>query len=262
MIFYFSGTGNSRWVADTLRDALSEPMVPIVKALKQEKGEFAYSLDKEEKVIFVFPVHSWGPAVLMLRFIARLRLENYDRQPVYFVCTCGDDCGRTDRMMKEALAARGIALTAGYSVQMPNTYILLPGFDVDSDEVKAEKLGKAPERIREIVACMTEETKAELYFPGDFAMLKSMAYPIFTHFVIGSSKFHATDACISCGLCADVCPTGTIALAKDGKPRWKDTCVQCLACYHRCPVGAIEYGTISVKKGHYHHPDLKTSIIL
>lgn len=262
MVFYFSGTGNSRWAAEVLANTLGERTVAIVEALKSEEKELAYSVDKNEKVIFVFPVHSWGPAVLMMRFIDRLRLVNYKEQPVYFVCTCGDDCGRTDRIMRKALATRGISLTLGFSVQMPNTYILLPGFDVDSEALEAEKLQKAPERIREIVRCINGEKKAELYVAGDFPALKSLVYPVFTHVVIGSSKFYATDACVSCGLCAKVCPTENISLTEEGKPDWKNACVQCMACYHRCPTHAIEYGKVSVKKGHYHHPDLKQSILI
>ena len=76
MIFYFTGTGNSRWVAEALRKALEEPLVSIVEVLTEEKSEYVYPLGEREKVIFVFPVHSWGPAVLVTRLISRLRLEN------------------------------------------------------------------------------------------------------------------------------------------------------------------------------------------
>lgn len=262
MIFYFSGTGNSRWVADELGKTLNERLVSIVEALKEKKEELSFPLSAAEKVVFVFPVHSWGPAVLVSRFISRLRLEEYKNQSVYFVCTCGDDCGNTDQIMCKLLRKRGIGLTDGFSIQMPNTYVLLPGFDVDKESVAAEKLGKAPERLREIADCILQQKKGELYFRGSFPALKSFTYPFFTHWVIGKNKFYATDACVSCGLCAEVCPTDTIALSASGKPAWKDTCVQCMACYHRCPTHAIEYGKVSLEKGHYHHPDLKRSIIL
>lgn len=96
----------------------------------------------EGESVFVFPVHSWGPAVLVPRFISRLILSGYKGQEVYFVCTCGDDCGYTDRIMRSILARRGIAVTGGFSVQMPNNYVLMPGFDVDSKMVETEKLEK------------------------------------------------------------------------------------------------------------------------
>ena len=89
MIFYFTGTGNSRWVAEALGTAFDEPLVSIADALNE--GKNAYPLGEREKVFFVFPVHSWGPAVLVPRFISRLILSGYKGQEVYFVCTCGDD---------------------------------------------------------------------------------------------------------------------------------------------------------------------------
>lgn len=141
MIFYFTGTGNSRWVAEALGTAFDEPLVSIADALNE--GKNAYPLGEREKVFFVFPVHSWGPAVLVPRFISRLILSGYKGQEVYFVCTCGDDCGYTDRIMRSILARRGIAVTGGFSVQMPNNYVLMPGFDVDSKMVETEKLEKA-----------------------------------------------------------------------------------------------------------------------
>ena len=166
MIFYFTGTGNSRWVAEALRKALEEPLVSIVEVLTEEKSEYVYPLGEREKVIFVFPVHSWGPAVLVTRLISRLRLEGYGGQAVYFVCTCGDDCGYTDRIMRKTLQKRGIILTNGFSVQMPNNYVLMPGFDVDSKEVETDKLRKASERIQEVIGSIRREENLPLYYAG------------------------------------------------------------------------------------------------
>ena len=64
MIFYFSGTGNSRWVANALSIALGEPVVSIAEELKTNKKEIVCPLREDEKVLFVYPVHSWGPVFL------------------------------------------------------------------------------------------------------------------------------------------------------------------------------------------------------
>ena len=182
MIFYFTGTGNSRWVAEALRKALEEPLVSIVEVLTEEKSEYVYPLGEREKVIFVFPVHSWGPAVLVTRLISRLRLEGYGGQAVYFVCTCGDDCGYTDRIMRKTLQKRGIILTNGFSVQMPNNYVLMPGFDVDSKEVETDKLRKASERIQEVIGSIRREENLPLYYAGGVPFLKSyLVYPLFVN---------------------------------------------------------------------------------
>lgn len=257
MIFYFTGTGNSLAAARILGEILGEPLLSIGEEIKTGKKEFIYPVKADEKIVFVYPVHSWGPAVPVIRFISALTLTGYDRQPVCSVCTCGDECGYTGTMLQTALAKKGIPLAASYSVVMPNNYILLPGFNVDTKEVEQYKLAEAPARILQIAKSIKERQYVNLYTIGSLPWLKSkIIYPLFSTFAIGSNSFRATDACISCGLCERMCPTGTIRIV-DGKPRWGNTCVQCVACIHRCPVRAIEYGKRTVKKGRYHHPELK-----
>lgn len=257
MIFYFTGTGNSLWVAKALSEALGEPLVSIADELRKEEKEWVYPVRPDEKILFVYPVHSWGPAVPVARFISHLTLAGYAGQPVFSVSTCGDECGYTDRLIAKALAKRKLPLAAAYSVVMPNNYILLPGFDVDSKEVEAQKLHDAPNRVGEIVDAIRQHPKETLYHKGSMPGLKTyLVYPLFAHLAIGRNSFRVTDACISCGLCERICPTGTITL-EEGKPVWSNTCVQCVACIHRCPVRAIEYGKETLKKGRYHHPQIK-----
>lgn len=52
MIFYFTGTGNSRWVAEALGTAFDEPLVSIADALNEGKDENVYPLREREKVFF------------------------------------------------------------------------------------------------------------------------------------------------------------------------------------------------------------------
>ena len=114
-----------------------------------------------------------------------------------------------------------------------------------------------PRLVSLIIEAIWEDRQAVLYRTGSMPGLKSYwIYPLFAHLAIGSNSFRVTDACISCGLCERICPTGTISM-QAGKPVWTDTCVQCVACIHRCPVRAIEYGKGTLKKGRYHHPEIK-----
>lgn len=267
MIFYFSGTGNSLWVARTLSSALGEPVVSIADELKKDRPAYRYEVGEKERILLVFPVHSWGPAIPVMQFIRRLVFSGKGSQPlppVHAVCTCGDECGYTARRLRKALRKRGLNLAACYSVQMPNNYVLMPGFSVDPEAVETRKLQEAPARVQKIAACIAakapfSEKEADLYHRGPLPLLKSyVVYPLFTNFAAGKNSFYATDACISCGLCEQVCPTGTIRLSEEGRPVWADTCVQCVACIHRCPARAIEYGKTTQKKGRYCHPDLNS----
>lgn len=107
---------------------------------------------------------------------------------------------------------------------------LAAGFDVDDKDVEERKLQDAPARVAEIIEAIREHGQDALYHTGSMPGLKSYwIYPLFAHLAIGSNSFRVTDACISCGLCERICPTGTISM-QAGKPVWTDTCVQCVAC--------------------------------
>ena len=54
MIFCFSGTGNSLWVAQNIAEQLREKVVMIGDALRA--GECNYTLKEGERIGFVFPV--------------------------------------------------------------------------------------------------------------------------------------------------------------------------------------------------------------
>lgn len=256
MIFHFSGTGNSLWVAKQLGEAFNEKLIAIADELNSPENSFTYSLEEKETVFFVFPVHSWGPAALIKNFVEKIKLKNYNSQAVYIVCSCGDNCGDTDKIIEKMLLEKAITVNKVFSIQMPNTYILMKGFGIDYKELEKEKLEKAPRLITEIIENIRRGNSTDIYERGNKTFLKSrIVYPLFIKYAIGKNKFFATDKCTSCKLCANICPTKTIEM-KERKPVWKNTCIQCTACIHRCPTQAIEYGNITQNQGRYHHPEL------
>ena len=58
MIFYFSGTGNSQWVAKQLASQLGDTLIPMAD---EEALNEVYACAKGERVGFVFPVYAWSP---------------------------------------------------------------------------------------------------------------------------------------------------------------------------------------------------------
>lgn len=256
MIFYFTGTGNSAWVAKRLSTILNEPCISVTECTG---SPYVYNISDQERILLVTPVHSWGPAVRMVQFIRNLKINGYNNQPVYLICCCGDDCGYTNRIVEAELKKKDIPLNGYFSIQMPNNYLLLPGFDVDSKTVERSKLDNADRRIQKIAEAITNHHTTALYTQGSLPYLKSrLVYPIFARYFRKRISFYATEACTKCGLCVRTCPSGCITLTgEEGAPVWnkKGECTQCLACLHLCPQRAIEYGNITKRKGRYHHPD-------
>ena len=245
MIYYFSGTGNSREVAKRLATATKDEAASITSVKN-------ISALNNQVVGLVFPVYAWGVPKVMIDFIQQLSFPIPPRY-IYMVCTCGDDIGLTDKEMSRILSGKGMILDAAWSVTMPNTYVSLPGFDIDNPKLSLRKIQTSLPRINDIAQLIVQQRKnIRDVHPGTFAGLKSKVLrPLFNKFLTGDSKFKVSEDCTHCGRCAKACPVQNITYDKDGLPVWNGNCADCLACYHSCPQHAINYGPFTHNKGQY-----------
>ncbi|MCM1313470.1 MAG: EFR1 family ferrodoxin [Bacteroides sp.] len=251
MIFYFSGTGNSRWAARELADSLGEEL----RFIPDELGsDMRYVMRDGERLGFVFPCYAWGVPLLVENFIRRLSVGNVGY--VYYLCTCGDDTGMTKELFCRIIESKGWHCHLGFDIQMPESYISLPGFDVDTKEKERAKLEAAAERIKKAVSAVGQrQTDCFDVLPGAYPWMKSrVVRPFFNRFLMSPKPFRYTDKCISCGKCAASCPLHNISLADRKHPVWHEQCAGCLRCYHVCPVNAVQYGWFTRGKGQYMNP--------
>ncbi len=247
MLLYFSGTGNSRWVANLLGKLLDERVYALLDIWGDE---LLLDLEEEEALGFVFPVYAWGPPALVSGFLSKVRANKIPSY-VYFVCTCGDDTGKTADIFARAVQEKGWISPAGFSVIMPETYVCLPGFDVDPKDKEQKKLREAVGRIEDIARYVAARTDKVDCKEGRFPWIKSyLIRPLFNRFMTSAKSFHVTDACISCGKCVTACPLHNVRLEKK-HPVWGQNCAMCLSCYHHCPKHAIEYGRMTKHKGQF-----------
>ena len=169
----------------------------------------------------------------------------------YMVTTCGDDIGETASQWRKIAEKRNWATASAYSVIMPNTYVLMKGFDVDPVELSTEKLKLAPQRIEEIARRIAAGTQGDILTKGSWAKIKSsIIYPWFVRFCMSPKPFRSNGRCIGCGKCSRACPMDNITMEGD-RPQWHDRCALCLRCYHICPCDAVEYGKATEGKGQY-----------
>ncbi|MBD5172976.1 MAG: 4Fe-4S binding protein [Bacteroidales bacterium] len=247
MILYFSGTGNSRYVAELLAQQLKEKVFPIfdISPANVEWSDMGLGI--------VCPVYSWGIPPLVLNYISSIPVQanSTHHRPIWVVLTCGDETGMAPEMIVDACAKTGLKLQGIWSVIMPNNYVLLPGFDVDPTDVEQQKLSQAPTRIRAIAQAVIKGEEGIDVTRGSWAWIKTkLVYPLFKRWGMIPRKWKWTKECLQCGKCAKACPIGNIEM-RGNHPRWHDKCVSCLACYHSCPVHAVSYGNMTSSKGQY-----------
>lgn len=243
MIYYFSATGNCKYVAQRLASALGERTCSI---LAPEAAHCA--LAPGERLGFVCPTYAWGLPSVAEEFLARFTFTGTSAAPVFWVSTYGTTPGNSGYFANRLL--RG-AIGAFYSVKMPDTWT--PIFDL-SDPAKVAAKNEAAEReIDEVIASLLRgETPRRmrrqtplLTVPVHAQMYSRMRQ---------TKNFTVDESCIGCGLCAKKCPVQAIEL-QNGRPLWvKESCTMCLGCLHRCPKFAIQYGKNTRGHGQYRNP--------
>ena len=76
MIFYFSGTGNTKWAAARLAAATHEDLIPIAPYMRADDSSHnlaePFILKENERLGFVFPVHGWRVPRLVREFIRKM----------------------------------------------------------------------------------------------------------------------------------------------------------------------------------------------
>lgn len=255
MIFYFTGTGNSLQVAKSIASYNEEKLISISSLMYKNKDTYKYTLGSNEKIGFIFPVYAWGPPRMVLDFIKKLKLNNFNNNYTFAIATCGENIGGTMKTLSNHLKKKSIDLHSGFSLVMPNNYMLM-GMDVDSKEESNRKLSELDNRLLYINKVLESKQKNIFQLEKGTmpAILTTIINPLFTKFSINTKKFYARDNCISCGICEKVCNTKTIRVTD--RPTWGMECTQCLACINLCPVRAIEYGKGTEKRGRYKNPNI------
>lgn len=254
MIFYISGTGNTKWAAAQISEAVNERLIDISKAAP---GPQNYELGDGERIGFCFPVHGWRPPMIMRNFIKRLSVKNIDGHYSYALCTAGDTIGETVDILRNDLHARRIHLDGAFSLIMPESYVGLPFMDVDTPDNENRKKQHAAEDLKHYTELIVKREKSTEHLTvGKWPRINSrLLGAVFTNHMITDKPFRVTeDKCIKCGICAESCPVSNITMTNGGYPQWAHdgSCLACFSCYHHCPRHAIEYGKRTKNKGQYY----------
>ena len=259
MIFYFSGTGNSKWVAENLAGLLHEKTGDIQELIRDGEAleKLSAGIQGEEFLGFVFPVYAWGAPEIVTDFAKKLKkysgngenlgdtADNLEKKTFTFaVATCGEEAGYALKNFSKI-----IPLKSSYSLVMPNNYVV--GSDLEDEGTVLSVLRNANEEVKRMAEELSAKKEVCRVNEGSTAGLKSSLVNFgFNKFARSTKSFYTTDACTGCGLCAKNCPTHTITM-ENNRPVWGSQCYQCLKCINCCPAAAIQYGKATETRGRY-----------
>ena len=248
-IYYLSATGNSLQMAKMLAEHLGTTdevrLVSIPDAL--EKNDITPS----GVVGFVVPLHFFALPLLAEEFLAQVDLSQTTY--TFGLVTAGFHyISDAFHELTELVSSAGGELQAAFYVDMVSVY--LPLNDLPPQAKTERKLQSAEKRLKEIATQIAERkiVKPHEYFAWPSRLMHRLVQK---HPEKLDEEFFTTDACTSCGLCAQICPRKNIQLT-NGHPTWHRQCTQCLACLHICPTKSIELGQKTKGKRRYHHPKI------
>ena len=245
MVIYFTGTGNSRFLARAIAAALEDELVSAPELIKQNKtGDFS----SDKPWVFVSPTYGWQLPRTFVGFIENSRFAGSRR--AYFIMNCGSGIGNARKGVEELCAAKDFEFMGLAEIKMPENYIAV--FSAP-DEKTAEKLLRIGEKkalkAAELIKAGQSIPTKNSGLLGSF--LSGPVNCAFNRFTIGDKKFRVTDSCVSCGKCAENCMVNNISM-ENGRPVWQGKCIHCMECISRCPTEAIEYGRHSVGLRRYY----------
>lgn len=248
MVVYFTGTGNSRYVARKIAEQTADQTVSANDFTKKDEG---YVFTNTRPLVFVLPVYVSAPPLVFMDFLRKSKFAG--NRKAYFIMTCAGGMGGSPAYCQKLSAELGLEYMGTASVRMPQNYIaFFTTKDADTNrgtlEVSAPVIGELARLVAAQEAFPDPQMKRWEYISTE--MILGMYYKWF----ISAKGFKAGDTCIGCGICKTVCPLDNIRLA-DGKPVWGDRCTHCMACINACPKDAIEYGKKTRGKIRYRGPE-------
>lgn len=264
LVLYFSGTGNTDYVARYLADRIVHVPVEIqMRSMEQQPAEDVPDFD----VLAVgFPVYGADSPRILQDYLARLA-PGEGRGALAFG-TKGAWAGGAVVRTLGRLAERGYVPLGGGSVLMPGTDgLALTGKDSwmarwalgkDYDHLKdADRLAQRMAGVLSgLVAGEPAEASRQGVRRGPAGSLSDRVWAyLYDGLAEGyaAGRLRADERCNGCGLCARLCPTGNIELV-EGRPRFAGRCTPCMRCVHLCPQEAVQIGRLTVNKFRWRGP--------
>ena len=242
MIIYFSGTGNSKYVASQVAEATEDKIYSITELTHKIR------LQSGDALGIVIPTYFyWVPSIVQ-EFLENVEIECDENTYMYCIATCGGTSGQASQQVGRVLAKKGKQVNAYFDIVTPDNWT--PMFNANNKDKIAKVIKNEKPQLDKIIAHIKTKDSGKFVkhtLPYVLAKFISLFYEPSRK----TKHLHVEEQCVGCGKCANECPVGAIEI-QEGKPVWvKDKCTMCLGCLHKCPVFAIQYGKNTKKHGQY-----------
>ena len=246
MVLYFSGTGNTEYIAKLIAEGLGDQCLDLFQRIRTNDKSPLYS---EKTYVICTPIYVCEMPLFLVKYLKSLTFEG--NKNMYFVFTSGGYCGSAKVQAKLFSVRKKLKCLGCAEFVMPRNYVANRKYAMDEETVIRSKISNATKKVGQVVEDIKNERKIKSRHVWLFETLIIAPFaPIWTKYKLVAKDFYATDACVGCKLCEKVCPFNNLKVV-DKKPVWEDRCTHCMACISKCPKYAIEYGNVTQGKKRY-----------
>lgn len=235
--FYFSGTGNTKYVTELICGKLSGQYDFVVRDVAEGGGE---EISAADLLLFAFPIYGSAPPRPMVNFVRRnaSRIKGKECAVVatqYFFS--GDGAASLGRCIQRL----GGRVRYAEHFNMPNNLSDSPAFRIRNGAEIQKTLERAERRADRFAQKIR---KGRSFRRGFHPVSHAVGYFCQRRWwrkgeneKKGKLRIDGSK-CVGCGLCAKRCPVRNIEM-KDGRARARADCIFCYRCVNLCPRKAI-----------------------
>ncbi len=266
-IYYFSGTGNSLYVAKKLQKKVPHAkLIPIVNRVNKDIVK-----SNAETIGFVFPIYFLTIPMPVSKFLEVFELDT--AKYIFAIATRGGSKSHAFEEINKILKKKDKILNSQIDINMNlNLPIWNTFHEPTSDEISqwdSEIENKLDILSRNIIAkenYNVEDKDIKIKLPLWKRIFLMPFRSFFTKrlFVLYQKMdFYNDFKCNGCGICEKVCLSNKIKVIEK-KPIWQKSikCYSCFACINFCPNQSIQirskfpYKSHTEINGRYHHPSI------
>jgi len=250
IIYYFSGTGNSRnvalWLSNVAKGDNIESRLINIGQIDRLTIELP---DPDALVVFVSPIHGFNYPPVMMHFI--LRFPKGNNKVLLMNTRAGMLIGKwiTPGLTGIAfyfsaliLKLKGYSIKSMFPVDLPSNWISVhPGLNERTVKYLHERNQEKVYRFAQKVFSGGSDFRGLYEIIQDTLVAPiSLGYYFMGRFLFAKTYFASAD-CDNCDLCIKSCPVKAIKKV-DNRPFWTFNCESCMKCMSNCPKKAIETG--------------------
>jgi len=233
VMLYFSGTGNSKYIAELFSRNMSIPCHSI-----EEGINFKEIIETEDTIGFCYPIYMLCVPRIMREFVAQ-HMKSLNGKQVIIFCTQLWHSGDGTRRFAALFPKNYIDVIYTEHFFMPNNMNDIPLLPVANDESLKKTLARESKRMDSVCNNIKNGKIKKRGFSFGSRML-GFPQAVF----LGATERRANrvlridEDCTKCGLCIAICPMKNFSM-EDGEVKHNHNCTMCYRCNNKCPQKAI-----------------------